>query len=278
MRVHDTFVAMEAKDIRPVTDENRVDAVTAPTPLYDPSFTYEYVEDDDQPAVTMTQFAAKQFTKWLSKLVGRQYRLPTEAEWEWACRGGTDTAYSWGGVSDDFDDYAWCAENAEDGPAKVGLKKPNPLGLHDMHGNVAEWTVDGYLEDGYSIFKGKSLRAVDAIKSVETSDYRVVRGGSWESFPEDIRSASRLFSIDEDWKIEDPNFPKSPYWFTDDPTRGIGMRLFRSYKPLSTDNIKKFWEIDSEDTQFGVDARISEQKAIYGLVDPSLPDAKAALK
>ena len=94
-----------------MTDENRTDAITAPTELYDSSFTYKYGEEPQQPAVTMTQYSAQQYTKWLSLISGQQYRLPTEAEWEYAARGGTSTAYSWGDSPDDIDDYAWYYDN-----------------------------------------------------------------------------------------------------------------------------------------------------------------------
>ena len=273
MGMYRVFKEFIFRGIREVTDDNRVDAVTTPTELYEPSYTFEYGEDDDQPAVTMTQFAAKQYTKWLSKLTGLQYRIPTEAEWEWACRAGSEGAYFWGDSSDELDAYVWYGDNSPDGPSKVGLKKPNAFGLHDMLGNAAEWTIDAYLENGYEIFKGKTVNALEAIKSIETADPRVVRGGSWEMEPEDVRCASRLFSVDEDWKIEDPNIPLSPWWFTSDPARGVGMRLFRSWKPLTQEQLNKFWEIDSEDIQFDVTSRLEEGRGVMGVVDPGLAEA-----
>ncbi|MFK8113735.1 MAG: formylglycine-generating enzyme family protein [Rubripirellula sp.] len=274
MKLYLIFKDFESKGERSVSDDNLVDAITAPTELYDPSFTFEYGEDSEQPAVTMTQYSAKQFTKWLSKVSGIQYRLPTEAEWEYAARAGTSTAYSWGDSADDIDDYAWYFDNADDGPPHVGSKKPNAFGLHDMHGSVAEWTVNQYTEDGYKPFASdKPVNALSVVTWPETSSPCVVRGGSWELDPEDLRSAARLASDDEEWKDEDPNFPTSPWWFTSDPSRGVGFRIFRSYKPLDDATITKFWEASSQDVKDDVESRLVGGRGGLGLVDPTLPEA-----
>ncbi len=162
-----------------VEEEWGVDAVTTATPLYDSSFTYEAGDAPDQPAVTMTQFAAKQYTKWLSGILGRDYRLPSEAEWEYAARAGTTTAYSFGDDAAQLGDYAWFDENADFQTHPVGSKKPNAWGIHDMHGNVAEWTLDEYREETYA---GLGKGPVDAAIAVcwPTKVYpRVIRGGSW---------------------------------------------------------------------------------------------------
>lgn len=271
MGMYNIFKKFQTQGIRKVTDETMGQAVTAPTPLYEPSFTFEYGEDPQQPAITMTQFAAKQYTKWLSGITGAQYRLPSEAEWEHAARAGSDKAYSFGDDASELEEYAWFSGNADAGAKPVGTKKPNAWGLHDMHGNVAEWTVDQYSEDGYKTLVGKKQDFASSIKWPTVAYPRVVRGGSWEFDAEKVRSSSRLGSNDEDWKDEDPNIPLSPWWMTTDPARGVGFRLVRSAKPLSAEDIKKFWEFDHEDIQLDVEVRLQEGRGALGITDKNLP-------
>lgn len=279
MRMYSIFKEFESRGKRPVDDSNLTDSITAPTELYDPSFTFEYGQEPRQPAVTMTQYAAQQYTKWLSKLSGVQYRLPTEPEWEYAARGNTQTAYSWGDDPEEIDDYAWYFDNAFDGPETVGTKKPNPFGLHDMHGNVAEWTVNAYSEDGYDwLAEITDPVAVDAANWPDKPYPCVARGGSWEMDPPELRSAARLASDDEDWKEEDPNFPRSPWWFTSDPSRGVGFRLFRSFRSLPEETMQKFWEANAAETVMDVDSRIQEGRGGRGLVDEALPEAIREIK
>ena len=275
MSLYSIFKEFEATGTRALTPDSMVDAITAPTELYDPSFTYEYGEEPEQAAVTMTQYSAMQFCKWLSRITDRQYRLPTEAEWEYAARGGTTTAYSFGDDAESIDDYAWYFDNAEEGQLPVGLKKPNPYGLKDMHGNVAEWTVNQYTDDGYADYadRDQPINATEMVRWPETQDNCVVRGGSWEMDPEQLRSASRMASIDEEWKEEDPNYPKSPWWFTSDPARGVGFRLFRSAKPLADKTIEKFWEPGAEDLKSDIESRLSGGRGGLGRVDRDLPSA-----
>ncbi|NLF69168.1 MAG: formylglycine-generating enzyme family protein [Candidatus Anammoximicrobium sp.] len=279
LALYGIFKEFTSRGERKVTSENEIDAITAPTELYDPSFTYEHGEDPDMPAVTMTQYAARQYSKWLSGITGNFYRLPTEAEWEYACRAGTQTAYSFGDDADQLGDYAWYFENSDSKSHKVGQKKPNPWGLYDMHGNVAEWTLDQVLEDGYKPFAGKTLKSAEALVWPKTLVPRAIRGGHWDDDAEACRSAARLGSLESEWKTEDPNLPLSPWWFTSDPTRGIGCRLVRPLaEPATRETKERFWAIDDEDTREGVNNRMNEGRGVRGLVDRDLPEAIKKLK
>ena len=171
------------------------------------------------PAICMTQHAARTFCKWLSAKTGRYYRLPTEAEWEYACRAGTTTAYSFGDDPDDLEDYAWCFDNTDEAYEKAGTKEPNPWGLHDMHGNVAEWVLDQYDEAGYESILDQTT---DPLAIPKTLFPRVVRGGGWDQFPEDCRTAAREASSEE-WKARDPQIPKSIWYLTE--ALHVGFRI-----------------------------------------------------
>ncbi len=188
------------------------------------------------PAVCMTQHAARTFCKWLSAKTGRYYRLPTEAEWEYACRAGTTTAYSFGDDPDDLDDYAWTFDNTDEGYEKVGKKEPNPWGLHDMHGNVAEWVLDQYDEAGYEAVLDQTK---DPLAIPKTLYPRVVRGGGWNQFPEDCRSAARQGS-EEDWKKQDPQIPKSIWYLTD--ALHVGFRVVRPLDVPSAEEQQNKWD------------------------------------
>ncbi len=135
------------------------------------------------PVIDIKWFDAAEFAIWMSKKSGHTYRLPTEAEWEYAARAGTTTAFSFGDNEDDFGDYAWNGTNADKKTHPVGLKEPNPWGLYDMHGNVWEWTASEYNED----YNGLEL----AVSSIKSNRKRSVRGGAWYFFPKGMRSADR---------------------------------------------------------------------------------------
>lgn len=217
-----------------------VDAVSLPTPPYiDMSFG---MGRDGYPAINMTQYAALNYAKWLTATTGNFYRLPTEAEWEYACRAGSETAYHFGDDPKEIDEYAWYYGNSERKYQKIGSKKPNPLGLYDMHGNVAEWTMDKYSKDYYQRFEGET--ADNPWLKPDELYPRSVRGGSWKDDPEDLRCAARRGS-ESRWKQRDPQLPKSLWWLTD--AEFLGFRLVRPKNPPPAEEIEKYWIKAMED-------------------------------
>jgi len=210
-----------------------IDAVAMPTkPYSDMTFG---MGKDGYPAICMTQLAARTYCKWLSAKTGRYYRLATEAEWEYACRAGTTTAYSFGNDLGDLDDYAWHFENSDDGYHKVGEKKPNPWGLYDMHGNVSEWVTDQYAADFYKQFADKPA---DNPLSPGASLYpRIARGGCWDDDPDKLRSAARSASSAV-WKSQDPQIPQSIWYLTEVYCPGI--RVVRPLTPPDAEAAKAF--------------------------------------
>jgi formylglycine-generating enzyme required for sulfatase activity len=157
MAMTDKFKKLAAAKLMVLKDVDKATIVTAPSNLYDPTFTFQFGEDPKQPALSMSQFAARQYTKWLSGITGDTYRLPSEAEWEHAARAGTTTAYYFGKDAAELKDHAWFMDNAEEMTHKIGLKKPSPWGLFDIYGNVAEWTLDEYTADGYGKLSERRL-------------------------------------------------------------------------------------------------------------------------
>jgi len=176
------------------------------------------------PAICMTHHAAMEYCRWLSAKTGKLYRLPTEAEWEYACRAGTKTAYSFGDDPSKLDEYAWSVDNSDGKPKPVGKKKPNPWGLYDMHGNVAEWCIDHYEKDFYKKFKPGETSLNPFAPPTEKKTPHVARGGSWDDDPPLLRSAARRASSREWWR-QDPQLPQSIWWLTEGVF--VGFRIVR---------------------------------------------------
>ena len=220
----------KVNNIDPTPLDKLADAVTRPTkPYTDMTFGMGH---DGYPAICMTQLAAKTYCEWLSAKTGHYYRLPTEAEWEYACRAGTTTAYSFGDDPSVLDEFAWHEGNSDGQYQKVGKKKPNPWGLHDMHGNVMEWTLDQYAPDTYAKFPVD--KAIEMPFSPSSKLYpHSARGGSWDDSPDVLRSAARVKS-DPLWKYQDPQLPKSKWYHTDALFLG-----FRVVRPLVEDSAEK---------------------------------------
>jgi formylglycine-generating enzyme required for sulfatase activity len=201
--------------------EKLADAVSRPTPPYaDETFGFGRA---GKPAICITHHAAMEYCRWLSEKTGKTYRLPTEAEWEYAARAGTKTAYWFGDDPDDLEENEWYFENSE-GPHKVGTKKANPWGLHDMLGNVAEWTLDHYVSDLYAGRPTDSPTLRPVVPPDDKEYSYVARGGSWDYDAEQCRSAARHPS-DLEWSVQDPQRPQSIWWHTD--ATFVGFRVVR---------------------------------------------------
>ena len=209
------------------------DAVTRPTkPYVEMSFG---MGKDGYPAISMTQHAANKYCQWLSAKTGQFYRLPTEAEWEYACRAGTTTAYSFGDSPAQLDKHAWFEKNSDFKYHEVGTKQPNAWGLYDMHGNVAEWCLDQYEPNYKAVAAGNSPEPwVKATKPYP----HVVRGGSWDDEADKLRSAARRAS-DKAWKQQDPQLPKSVWYHTD--AQFLGFRIVRPLKVSSAEEMRASW-------------------------------------
>jgi formylglycine-generating enzyme required for sulfatase activity len=219
-------------------DAAPVDAVSRPTAPYT-DMTWSMGEEG-YPAICMTEHAANKFCQWLSAQTGHYYRLPTEAEWEYAARAGTTTAYSFGDDPKKLADYAWCWENSDGTTQPVGKKLPNPWGLYDMHGNVVEWVLDQYQSDFYPSLSASATGAPvsNPFNKPVTLYPRVVRGGSWDDDAPALRSACRRGSRDV-WKIMDPQLPKS-YWFHTS-AQFLGFRIVRPLRIPSLEEMHHAW-------------------------------------
>jgi formylglycine-generating enzyme required for sulfatase activity len=203
----------------------RVDAVSRPTrPYVEMSFGMGI---NGYPAISMTQHAANKYAEWLSAKTGEFYRLPTEAEWEYACRAGTQIDPA------KIGEYAWYFENSDGKYQKIATKKPNAWGLYDMLGNVMEWTLDQYAP--YT----DSGKPVTEPWVVATKPYpQAVRGGSWADDAEKCRCGARVAS-DPTWKQQDPQLPKSIWYHTD--AQGLGFRLVRPLKVPGSEEMFRYW-------------------------------------
>jgi formylglycine-generating enzyme required for sulfatase activity/nitrate/TMAO reductase-like tetraheme cytochrome c subunit len=210
-----------------------VDAVSGPTPPF--GFPDQGWGVGDRPAITMTHYAAETFCQWLSLQTGKKYRLPTEAEWEYAARGGTETPYFFEGKPKSFSNegfwrkffdpelepistYVIYENNSKNRTQLPSDVQANPFGLKNMLGNVMEYCADKYDPNAYSKLGDN---ATDPLFT-EGEDW-VVRGGNYASDAADLRCAARDYSRHDAWLKTDPQQPKSIWWYSD--IRSIGFRI-----------------------------------------------------
>jgi sulfatase modifying factor 1 len=189
------------------------DAVTRPSPPYEDPV--HGMGKGTHPAGGMTRLAALRYARWLSEKTGRLFRLPTEDEWERACRAGGPGPGDVPAGPADVDSVAWYEGNSRGAFHPVGEKRPNAWGLHDMHGNVAEWVGAG-----------------------DPRGRGVVRGGAFDDPPEAVGCDARV-EESAAWKRRDPQIPKSLWWYTDAPH--VGFRLVSPARDLSLEEIRAYW-------------------------------------
>ncbi len=206
-----------------------IDAVSGPTPPF--GFPDQGWGMGERPAITMTHYAAETFCQWLSLKTGRKYRLPTEAEWEYAARGGTSGAYFFEGNPKKFErsffkpdttniaSYVVYSLTSPGRTQEPSFVKANPFGLKNMLGNVMEYCQDYYSPDAYSLISDGVLDP----KGPETGDEYVVRGGSYADGASRVRCAARDHTLHDAWLRTDPQNPKSIWWYSD--IKGIGFRV-----------------------------------------------------
>jgi formylglycine-generating enzyme len=235
----DTYLLFQHKELEK-TQIKDVDAIARPTKPY-VEMSFGQGKNGGFPVCNITQYAARMYCKWLYQSTGIFYRLPTEAEWEYAAKAGSNTAYFFGEVATLLPEYAWFYENSNGAYKKVGQKKPNAWGLYDMYGNVAEWTSDAYAEETYASWKAGQT---DPISDAKMLYPHSIRGGHWDDDPDMLRSAARRPSTPR-LKQRDPQIPRSRWWLTDAPF--LGFRIVRPLVAPSKEQIEAYYALPPDD-------------------------------
>jgi formylglycine-generating enzyme required for sulfatase activity len=210
----------------------KIDGITRPTTPYI-DLTKGMGRQPQQPVNSMSQVAAIMYCKWLYTTTGNFYRLPTEAEWEYACKAGAKTDNPAGHDPARLDEHSININTSGGRYHAVGSKKPNAWGLYDMLGNLAEWTIDQYIPDYYTTIAGR-----DPMTTPGSRYPRTVRGGSFMDEAAELRCTNRIPS-DPEWNKNDPQIPKSQWWLTDGGF--VGFRIVRPVKQPSAEEIEQFY-------------------------------------
>jgi formylglycine-generating enzyme required for sulfatase activity len=204
-----------------------------------------------RPAITMSYHGAETYCRWLSSVTGKKYRLPTEAEWEYAARGGKETPYFFEGSPEDYESkgiwsklfgvdttvinsYVIYQENSPSKTQEPAMVIANQFGLKNMLGNVSEFCLDFYDPVVYSKYP-KSL--VKNPRGPREGMEHVVRGGAYNNSAKDLRAGRRDFTRTKDWLVTDPQIPKSIWWYSD--SKNVGFRVVCEYNSSDLNSEKK---------------------------------------
>jgi formylglycine-generating enzyme required for sulfatase activity len=218
----------------PQTKEIAVDAVSRPTAQYI-DLTWGMGRDSKHPTNSMSQQAALMYCKWLYEKTGVFYRLPTEAEWEYACRAGSTSPYPFGSDAKTLISYGYFKDNSNITYQKTKALNPNIWGLYDMLGNLSEWTLDQYDATAYQKLTDNTK---DPVVQPASKYPKVVRGGSYMDNAKELRCGNRIAS-DARWNQRDPQIPKSKWWLTDGMF--VGFRVVRPVEQPAKEEIEKFF-------------------------------------
>lgn len=229
------FAATGSQGRKEASEDLDVDGITGPTPPW--GAPDQGWGKGSRPAITMTHYAATVYCKWLSQQTGKNYRLPTEAEWEYAARGGTSGPYFFDGSVKQFDNstiidkifgadttvinsFVVYKENSPSMTQSPERVKPNPFGLKNMLGNVAEFCFDYYDPKIYSKYPAGVIKNPFGPRSGEE---HVIRGGNYSSTAPELRASRRDYTRTKDWLKTDPQIPKSIWWYSD--SKNVGFRV-----------------------------------------------------
>jgi formylglycine-generating enzyme required for sulfatase activity len=203
-----------------------IDGVTRPTPQYI-DLTWGMGREGNKPTNSMSQQAAMMYCKWLYAKTGFFYRLPTEAEWEFACKSGrTDNPAH-------LREIGYYIDNSSGKFQMVEKLKPNSLGIYDMLGNLSEWTADQYDAAYYTRASAKDPTTIPASRYPRTT-----KGGSYLDDAKELRCANRIAS-DAKWNVRDPQIPKSRWWLTDGMF--VGFRVVRPVVQPTAAEIDRYY-------------------------------------
>jgi formylglycine-generating enzyme required for sulfatase activity len=268
------FRQFEKLKIRQINPNNEIDGITAPSLIYDENYRmYHYGGTPSHPVGTVSQFGAKAYTKFLTKLTSTPYRLPSATEWQYAANANRKTTAT---PAEAFDKIAWTRENSKT-RQKVATKLPNPWGIYDMQGNVSEWVLDGHGSVPSTLVNDGVYESLTAVAWPTEHRKRVAQGGSFLDLPEDCQIHSRKISGASLYE-EEPMLPHSPHWTTSKAGQGIGFRIVRPVGrnvPLELAN--RYWESDHPKITEALQVKRKSGYATRGLVTPELPNAAKGL-